>query len=316
MDKYERIKIDINILSPKSVMGIFNFIDNCFENTLDFKYFKKHIIEFNKQEQFFVCYYLKKYISNDENSYLNKYIKSINDDYLTFDNSSHINNTVKLIYENVDKISHHINLNIETLKRQTKLMYKSSKQLQFIDKPYNYRIPLFFTTSKYPTIKDSFINKNDFKKQVEIILDGIIPKNQFESFFNNSFLYSGNISDLQLLNIEIKNSKDVYSSFHEMYSIYSKARNHYAKNIKDSFDKSKKDKIKEINSSNVSSTRKSNLIALLPKIPTIEIVRLVDVMKVMYNTFPQIRESSSKYLQKNSTSTLEKYLLTQSRNIK
>lgn len=316
MNKYERVKIDLNILPPKSVMGIFNFIDNCFENTLDFKYFKKYIIEFNIQEQFFICYYLKKYISNSRSSYLNTYVKSIHDDYTAFDNSSQIDNTIELIYKNTDKISHYINLNLKTLKRQTKLMYKSSKKLQFIDKPYNYRVPLFFSTSKYPVIKDSFVNKDDFKKQVEMLLDGIIPKNQFEDFFNNSFLYRGNISDIQLLNIEIKNSKDVYSSFHKLYSIYSDARNHYAKSIKDSFDKSKKDKIKEINSSGDNDSKKTKLISLLPKIPLIETVKLFDVMVVMYNTFPQIRESSIKYLQKNPKTTLEKYLLTKSRNIK
>jgi len=316
MDKYERIKIDLDILPPQSVMGIFKFINNCFENSLDFKYFKKELLEFNKQEQFFICFYIKKYLSNSGNSYLNKYVKSIHDDYLDFNNTSHTDDVIELIYKNAEKILYYIDLNLKTLKRQSKLISKKSEGLQFIDKPYNYRIPLFFAVTKDAIVKDTFVDKNDFKKQIETLLDGIIPKAQFDEFFNNSFIYRGNISDIKLLNVEIENSNEVYSSFHKLYSIYSKARNHYAKTIKVSYEKGIKDKIKEINSSGDSDFRKSKLISLLPKKPIIEVVKLFDIMVIMYNTFPQIRETSLNYLQKNPKATIEKYLLTKSRNIK
>lgn len=316
MDKYKRINIDLDILSPKSVMEIFSFINDCFENSLDLKYFKKNLLEFNTQEQFFICYYLKKYTTNNLESYLNIYVKKINDDYLSFNNSFSIDDTIELIYINVDKIRNYIELNYKTLKRQTKLIHKDSKHFQFIDKPYNYRIPLFFNAPKYEVLKDIYINKDDFREQIAVLFNGVIPKTQFEEFFNNSFHYKGNISDIKLLNIEFVNSRDIYSSFHELYSIYSKARNHYAKSIKVSFDKATKDKIKEITFSNNSDFRKTQLISLLPKRPVIEIVKLFDIMVIMYNTFPQIRESSIKYLQDNPQATLEKYLLTKSRNIK
>lgn len=311
MAKYKRIKLNLEDLPPKSVSKVFTFIDELFENGFDVEQFEKVIHTNDIRETYFTYYYLKKYISDD---YLKKFFYESDNDLQTE------------IIENIKAIEIYIDNSFKTIERRYKKerLYGKHKHPYVIENVLNHRIPLYFIIDekeykKFLKIEDTIRIADKFKVKVKEILKEDISPKDFEQFFNNSFSYPNNTSDIEPLFIEINNSGRLYKNMHKVYQYYNNVLNKEYSKLNQSFNIAIENR-KAINAKKekkgfITPAEFERLIVLNRRIRPKKLIR-IHLMLIMYNAFPQIRESAKTYLKNNSAVKLMDYLRVKSKNIK
>ena len=326
MPTYYRIKLDITDLSPESASKVFQFLHTLLvDHSLDLNYFKHIISKSDIGEQYFILKYAKLYFSHDPDSYLNNWLKKLDVENQIIED----NNSFELIITNISIILNYIENNEKTIERQ----YKFCKKNEFDYSNLNvirYKIPLRSLTIKTQfdgnlrafetpifigktdeerTKKENYIIEKpsdyflEFKSNVFRILANIFDESQIEKLFYNSFSLQRSDKDPNCLNLEFKDSKILYDAFFEIYQTYNSEKNSGLR-VKQILEQRKQNK-------EIKRTRKK----FVAKLSNNKITKL-DIMKIMYNSFPQIRDTYKSFAKKNPSTDLNKYLLTKSRNIK
>ncbi len=328
MAKYKRTSLNLEDLSPKSASKVFTFIDELFDNSFDLKQFEKDIYGYDIGEKYFIYYYLRRYLSYDPDSYINR----SNDPRI-----EHFREQEEVI-NNIDRIKSFIDNEFKTVERRFKKAKGHNKYIHplVMDHILNHRIPLFFPINsielkKFIEVEHTLINVNNFKAKIKEILKDDIPSKDFEKFFYNSFSFPNNTTDVESLFIEIDNSRRLYKNMYKVYNYYNEVlRKEYdilnqrfnraienKKPIVEKLDGKSNNKLTSI------STKDFKRLIILGRRIKPKKLRRIDVMIIMYNAFPQIRESAKSYLNKNPNKTkgkaksrIEIYLETKGKNLK
>lgn len=319
MPKYDRIKLEIADLTPKSVCRVFEFLDTCLEvHNLDINYFKNNIDNFSIAENHFIFHFAKQYFSSSQRSYLNKWMRNqLGNDYQVEQSSSYASK----IFDGAEKILDYVRLNEKRVERQYKVFKKKDLYIYVKSNPNNYRIPLYFKNKTEDekkiierlSVKE--ISLESFKLEAKTILLEVMEIEEFNIFFNNSFDYVGNTHPVEELNLEFEKSDTLYSTIHRLYIYYNDVRNKQNEILNDYYQKLLDEKLNPKDPNKKPSEIRTKFI-LSQKIPSIQKVGRYEFMQIMYNAFPQIRDSYYLYLQKNPSSTRDSYLKIKSRNIK
>jgi hypothetical protein len=304
MSKSSSIKI--TDLSPESASKVFQFLHIFLEEKqLDVDYFKEELPKFTLEQQYFIFVYAKSYFINSEGGYLDRLLKRQERIYTDEETSQKFLEYASLITKNASKIFNIIDSNqLKVIEKKMKgFIANNNAKEDFITKlatkPCNYRIPLYI---KYEKIDKEDIEKkrstheissvfNNFKEDVFNILKPILNPDQIEQFFYNSFAFHSNVYPIELLHFEIT-SKEIFNScVRQLNKTYKNdVLPHVEKYTEDYNEKyNKRDKFNSVNR--------------------------VEFMIVMYNTFPQIRDSYLLYLQKDPSRSLIDFLNTQISNI-
>lgn len=314
MSNYNRINLDLTDLSPESASNIFLFLHNCLENEFSLEYYNNNILKYSIQERYFILNYAKQYFSNSPKSYLNKWMES---QAKLIDGGEHRERLPDFFFRlstNADIFLTFLKQSENTIKRQAKKTKKTGLSITTQNKLYDYRIPLYFKTDNkrdFSGLSSSEINLKSFKIMTKEIIGEIMDSEQFEDFFNNSFSFQGNLDKIKLLNIEMGNRTIAYSQFFHLYSYYDDERKYQNKVIGHYYNRLIEERVRQ--KKNLPEIRGKFM--KIPTIPYLGTVTRFDFMKIMYNTFPLIREQASEYLLKHPESDLDSYLKTKCRNI-
>ncbi|MDR6546685.1 hypothetical protein J2810_002791 [Chryseobacterium rhizosphaerae] len=329
MPKYERIKTHFTDLPPLSVSKVFEFLDQLYRNNLERGHFIEHFKKHTIQEQYFICYYAKIYFGESDKSFL-----SIELDKIFKTSDGERNSEIRKIKHNaVDLLAYIDNTQFKTLQRRTKLIKKRANGFEkhfFKPKMSNlrFRLPLYsfptkITYEENPEFVGSFYSEKEkeyalltgtemsitipseyfkkFKDYFFAIFEDELDYEQIGMLFVNSFSFVGSDAIIELLDLEFDNSTVIHHIFFEVYKKYNEIQSELSDHIakqKEATKNFKKDRKKLLSRIRIYSATKK------------------DFMKIMYNAFPQIRESYSSFKKKHPKITLDQYLTTKSRNIK
>ncbi|STC98392.1 hypothetical protein [Elizabethkingia anophelis] len=329
MPKYERTKTHLLDLAPLSVSKVFEFLDLLYRNNLDKNYFIEHFKQYTIQEQYFICYYAKIYFGESENSFLNIELENL---FRLYGNE--INSKIRHLKFNAISLLKYIDdTKFKTLERRVKLIKKREISFEkYMSHPkisnLRFRLPLYsfptkITYEENPEFVGSFYSEEE--KEYALLagkeMSVIAPSEYFEKFkdsffttfnkefdyeqiwmlFFNSFSFANNTTDIELLDLEFDNSTTIHQLFFEIYKEYNKIRFDLIQHME-----KHKNAIKDLKEKRRKFSIKIRMYSATKK----------DFMKIMYNAFPQIRESYSSFKKKNPKTTLDQYLTTKSRNIK
>ncbi|MCL1665560.1 hypothetical protein M2T78_14935 [Elizabethkingia ursingii] len=329
MPKYERIKTHLLDLAPLSVSKVFEFLDLLYRNDLDKNYFIEHFKQHTIQEQYFICYYAKIYFGEFENSFLNIEIENI---FRLYGNE--MDSAIRNLKFNAISLLKYIDdTKFKTLERRVKLIKKREIVFEkYMSHPkisnLRFRFPLYsfptkITYEENPEFVGSFYSEEE--KEYALLtgeeMSVTAPSEYFEKFkdsffetfnkefdyeqiwmlFLNSFSFADNTTDIELLDLEFDNSTTIHRLFFEIYKEYNKIRFDLIQHME-----KHKNAIKDLKEKRRKFSIKIRMYSATKK----------DFMKIMYNAFPQIRESYSSFKKKNPKTTLDQYLTTKSRNIK
>ncbi|WP_288443697.1 hypothetical protein [uncultured Chryseobacterium sp.] len=341
MKRNDLITLELTDLPLESLPKIFTFLENTLEEFLDLDVFEVKIKKFTILEQYFICKYGVEYYSKPKlTSWLNKQ----KEDHGMEDE------TVRRIQENsIEFLSsvEGMKNSLERIAKNHKRKYKNFKDLQF---PYeeeiiDYRIPLYFvpqTIEDFESRHKTFSqNKKRFKAEVFEIFRDIFSDHDLEWFFNNSFDFQFNPYPISLLYIEVQDVGDfksrvytLYQSYIEFYKSekvkYEKYFANYcedlAKGIKNSEIKEKRadsrgllietGRTVEMSEERKKFYPKPEKLKELKKSFVLSEVGKIDFIKVLYNSFPFIREEYVEKKIKNDDYTLDKFLSTFSTSIR
>ena len=274
MSAYDRINNVITELPPESAFKVFEFIKSLFDNRLDKQFFKDTFWSFNVAEQHYVCYYTKTYFdSSDRYTFFNKWIQEKGFEYSKAGEEQSFFDFKEELYQNRRQL-------VSILISYEKTAQRRLKQLKKFKVPFNqysdyfpegqidYRIPLYFKPNKF---KNYFLD----------VMNEVMSVEQAEEFFYNSFKFGNNLYDIKLLYIELND----LTLIKEQLSL---VKREYDNHIKYQLEKlvlthngkidTKPDK-KQIWYSKLTDDK-----------PT-----LTDFAKIMYNAFPQLRDTASKH---------------------
>ena len=317
MPKYDRIKLEITDLSLKSASMVFEFLDTCLESEeLNVTYFKNNIGNYSIAENHFIFHYAKQYFSSSQRSYLNRWMENqLGKDYQVEQSS----NYASKIFEGAEEILDYVRLNEKRVERQYKVFKKKDLYIYVKSNPINYRIPLYFKNKTEKKIIERLsvkeISLESFKMEAKTIFLEVMESEEFNIFFSNSFDYVGNIYPIEELNLEFEKSDTLYATIHRLYDYYNDVRNKQNEILSYYYQKLIDERLNPKDPTKKPSEIRAKFI-LSQKIPNIQKVGRLEFMKIMYNAFPQIRDSYYLYLRKNPNASLDSYLRTKSRNIK
>ncbi|PWB21493.1 hypothetical protein, partial [Flavobacterium sp. HTF] len=203
---------------------------------------------------------------------------------------------------------------IENNQKTTERQFKFYKKNEFDysgGEEICYKIPLHtLPTKKINDTESNPIGKSlnyslEFKTKVFELFADILNEDQIKELFLNSFSFGRSDGRPTYLNFEFKNSKKIYQTFFELYQFYNSERNSLLRG-KQILEKKKQDK-----GANTTRVRRK----FAPQLLNNKITKL-DIMKIMYNSFPQVRDNYKSFGRKKPLTTLDEYLLTKSRNIR
>lgn len=281
MSAYNRLNVAITEISPESSLKVFGFINDIFNKELLKDFFKDNFMKYNAGEQYFICYYLKNYIKSGRYNTFNEWLKEkqtayedngIEEEYFDFE---------ERVIENRNNLLAILDSYETTASRRFKLLKKNKIPYnQYFDKlsnleKTNFKIPLYYK----PKIFRSFIIK---------AMSEIISKEQAEMFFLNSFKYGNNIYPTKFLNIEVTDR----TLLTEQISI-----------IKAKFDNEHKFQLRKKKEEYNKSIEKKRSTKLEYKKPI-----AIDFARIIYNSFPEIRDVYFSKSFKNPEYTLDRYL--------
>ncbi|SUX46623.1 hypothetical protein [Chryseobacterium indoltheticum] len=341
MSRNNRITLELTELSLESVTKVFNFLENVLKDyLLDLDMFEEKIQKYSLLEQYFICEYGSIYYSKQK---INSLLKSRS--FTGYEDFQ-----IQSIKENADNF---IN-GVEGMRESLKKLAKNHKRKYgdfvtfklpdgFIEKPINFRLPLYFAAQTAEDFEKRFgtrsKTKSDFKQEVYSILEDFLQKEDIELLFNNSFAYSTNPYQIVLLYLTITNKTEfkkkmlrLYTSYSEYYQRgKSEYENYYKKYYSELAHQIKDKKIKKtVLDSRGLLVDTGEFIELTetrskfyPKLDTVadkqkfinskELFHLPEITKehfgkILYNSFVHIREGYVEKAIENPGLTLEQHL--------
>lgn len=330
MPQYNRTVLNITDLPPKSASNVFLFLDELFEQSLDLEYFKSNIENHTTQEQNYICIYAKVYFNTEKKGFLQSKIIELEKNF-TLEEVYHDINTIT---ENSKRLLKYIDqVKSKTLKRQNALIKERKLSVDFSKEisitSNSFRLPLYSKNKKIkysenPKLVEKFLSKEiielnlaqgrdpeiniasdffiEFRNFFYNVLDGVLDREHSTKIFYNSFLFDGNFMETRFLNIEFENSQIIHNSFYKIFNRYNELQTKLIEDIL----------TEDENVKNMSTIRRK----FIRKITKTNESTNVDFMKIMYNAFPQIRDTYTIYRKRNPHITLISYLTTKSRNIR
>lgn len=305
-------------LNPSSVIKIFKYIKDLIENKdLDLDFFNKRDKIFNREELYFVDYYIHSYLkSTKTQSYFKNWLQS-QEQYLDspelFDSFSDYRNSVDT---RVIQILDRINV-LERIRIAENISIKKN-YAEHNTIPISYKIPLIipFTIKNIDgKITKIFSPKAiDFKQYVIEKLSTVLSEEEALLFYNNSFSVQNNYLPPDLLNLKVVDKYSLGIAIQNIWKRYksrmfdkdwllTKRTNAIDKRIKGL-------KAKKEESTDIEFAIKS-LELLHYNITKNRITKKADkleFMKVLYNSFPYIREGYQKTLKKKNKLSIDEYL--------
>ncbi|WP_407556510.1 hypothetical protein [Winogradskyella sp. 4-2091] len=274
MSSYDRINNAITELPPKSAFNVFNFINELFENRLDRELFKQKFWSFNAGEQHYICLYLKYYFNGSKRyTFFNKWLQQKEFQHTQAGEEQLFHAFKEELYKNKQQLVAILISYEKTAHRRLNQLKKYKVAFDeygdfFNEGIINYRLPLYF---KHNKLKEYFLKA----------MQEVMTQQQAEALFVNSFDFGNNLYPIKLLYIELENLtyiKEQISLVKKEYDDYYKY--HSEKRILDhnnSFD-------------NLTPEKQQWYSKLKDEKPT-----NVEFVKIMYNAFPEIRDTASKH---------------------
>ena len=341
MKRNDLITLELTDISLESLPKIFTFLENTLEEFLDLDVFEVKIKRFTILEQYFICKYGIEYYSKRKlNSWLNKQKEyhGMEDD------------TLRRIQENAEEFLLSVEgmkNSLERIAKNHKRKYKNFKNLQF---PYeeeiiNYRIPLYFVPQTIEDFESRYKifskNKTRFKAEVFEIFGDIFSDHDLEWFFNNSFDFQFNPYPISLLYIEVQDVGDFKNRVYTLYQRYIEFYKSEKVKSEKYFANYCEDLAKGINNGEIKEKRIDSKGLLIETGKTIEVnenrkkfyptpekleelknsftlteVGKIDFTKVLYNSFPFVREEYIEKKVKKLDYTLDQFINTFSASIR
>lgn len=273
MSSYDRINNAITELPPKSAFNVFNFINELFENRLDKELFKQKFWSFNAGEQHYICLYLKYYFNGAKRyTFFNKWLQQKELQHTQAGEEQLFQDFKEDLYRNKQQL-------IAILFSYEKTAHRRLSQLKkykvafdeygefFNEGVLNYRLPLYF---KHNKLKDYFLKA----------MREVMTQQQAEAFFVNSFDFGNNLYPIKLLYIELES----LTYIKEQISLVKKEYDDYYKYHSEK-------RIQDHNNSidNLTPEKQQWYSKLKDEKPT-----NTEFAKIMYNAFPEIRDTASK----------------------
>lgn len=274
MSVYDRINNAITELPPESAFKVFEFIKTLFDNRFDKQFFKDTFWSFNAAEQHYVCYYTKIYFdSSDRYTFFNKWIEEKGFEYSKAGEEQSFFDFKEDLYKNKQQLVAILTSYEKTAHRRLNQLKKYKVAFDeygefFNEGIINYRLPLYFKHNKF---KEYFLNA----------MQEVMTQQQAETFFVNSFDFGSNLYPIKLLYIELDNLtyiKEQISLVKKEYDDYYKY--HSEKRILDHND----------SVGNLTPEKQEWYSKLKDEKPT-----NTEFVKIMYNAFPEIRDTASKH---------------------
>lgn len=341
MSRNDRITLELTELPLESVTKVFSFLENIVKDyLLDIDTFETEIQKYSLLEQYFICEYGSFYYSKQK---INSLLKS-----------QHFNGyddfQKRLIEENADNFIKGIEGMRESLKKLAKNHKRKYGDFStfklpdgFIEKPIDFRLPLYFTVETALDFEKRLGNrlktKSDFKQEIYTILREILQDEDIELFFNNTFAYSTNPYPIILLYLTINKKTEFKKKMLQLYTSYSnyylrgksQYENYYIEYHSDLAEQIKNKKIKKIvlNSEGllvdtgefIELTEQRS--RFYPKIKNkedkqkfikeLKLFRLPEITKedfakILFNSFVHIREEYIEKIIENPEFSIEQYL--------
>ncbi len=306
MTKYTRTNPSITDIEPIYAQKVFQFLNIWFnKEKVSVKFLKENLNKFDRGQQYFIVKYGQSYFDTENPSsfIVNRLeeMESSFEDIVDQEDSenqyeeflSHKNILVDNVLESLEYL--------RTIKPSVYQDYRYYKKhslpkslWQGVQSSINFKIPVYF-------------NQTDFKDCVFEKLAPFYTNKQIDDFYNNSFRHTVDTFPPKLLNLLIKNSGDLYKAIYDIYDFRLKEVSFRLKVAVENFNAKNKDKRKR-----TENELRKKFIADLK----FQKLKKYQVMYVMYNSFPQIRNTYRYSSAQNPEQTLESYLNTKSRNIK
>ena len=294
MKKYKRDIPKLTDLDPSDVSKIFSFLKILHDKKLRLDHLQTDLYKYSLYQQYFIVKYGKRYFNLDNtNSYLSKRLYDLEKDIESQDEEDAFIDYKEVITTN--------NLILQ-------------KKLDLLEKNIGNRIRYYLkhgiqnklSTSIAETVIDKkipvYLKSQEFKNTVYKSLKALYSKEQIDDFYINSFKSSTQSFPPKLLYLEIENSSNLYAAIYLLFNYKFKyvSENLRTLNSKYNYKVSKMPLDKQ---------------KFYKELETDKVTRY-DFMCIMFNAFPQIRDSYYKALKQTPSLTLKDYLTTKSRNIR
>ncbi|GAB5565164.1 MAG: hypothetical protein Wins2KO_22270 [Winogradskyella sp.] len=294
MKKYKRVIPRLTDLDPSDVSEIFSFLKSLFEVKLRLDHLQEDLYKHTLYQQYFIVQYGKQYFNLDNtNSYLSKRLYDLEQDIESQDEEDAF-----IAYKEV------ITTNNLILQKKLNLLEKN------IINRVRYYLKHGIQSKLSPSISETVIDKKipvylksrEFKKIVYKSLKALYSEQQIDDFYINSFKSSTQSFPPKLLYLEIENSSILYAA---IYSLFNYKFKYVSENLR------------TLNSKYNYKVSKMPLVKqkFYSELKTDKVTRY-DFMCIMFNAFPQIRDTYYKALKQTPSLTLKDYLTTKSRNIR
>lgn len=274
MSAYDRINNAITELPPESAFKVFEFIKILFNNRLDKQFFKDAFWNFNAGEQNYICYYLKTYFDNSQRyTFFNKWIEEKEFEYSEAGEEQSFFYFKEEIYQNKGQL-------MSILVSYEKTAQRRLKQLKKFKIPFN-QYSNYFSEDKIDYRVPLYLKPNKFKSYFLEVMNEVMSDEQAKVFFYNSFKFGNNLYPIKLLYIELSDM----TLIKEQMSL---VKREYDKQVKYQLEKA----VLEYNGKldNMPAKKQIWYSKLSVEKPTIK-----DFVKIMYNAFPQLRDTASKH---------------------
>ncbi|MFV0531758.1 MAG: hypothetical protein ACK5MD_10035 [Flavobacteriales bacterium] len=274
MGAYDRINTAITELPPKSAFKVFQFIDELFEKCLDRELFKQNFWSFNAGEQHYICLYLKHYFNGSERyTFFNNWVIQQEFKYRQSGEEESFHDFKEELYHNKKQLAAILTSYEKTAHRRLKQLKKYKVPFDeyaeyFHDGHIDYRLPLYFNRKE---LQEFFIKA----------MQEVMTSQQAEEFFINSFDFGNNLYPIRVLYIELDNLTDIKEQI-------TLVKDQYDKYFKYHVEKSIEDHNKGIDLLPLNKQQ------YYPKLKD-EKPTNTEFVKIMYNAFPEIRDTASKH---------------------
>lgn len=333
MSRNDRVSIKFTDLPIESTFKVTKFLnDFLIEDWLGLDVFEEKINKYTLLEQYFIYLYSQDYYSKHR---LKKWLNQTGND--RFDPE-----LIGILYTNSENFVLNIEGKIKSLRRILADSKRKGKvyekiNVSFREKPLEFRFPLYFP----PLLGDkSFSNKNytddvkHFKQYLRDLFQNMFSDEDVEHFIINSFKFKNNLYPIQLLYIEVDNITDFKNRMIELYNFYKdfydakrkRYRDYYDQSIENILNGKQRKKIIDVNGTVIetedfvldkdsSESRRKYYNGLKKKLELPEITKY-DFTKILYNSFPHIREDYIKKMIDNPDYKLEDYIIKTARSIR
>jgi hypothetical protein len=213
-----------------------------------------------------------------------------------------------------DKITEYISSLVEVCKSHENLskrrmisFLKSRHQINYRDQDI---LQLISNWKKLPISEN---NKQEFKSSIETIFAQFYTHEMINQIIENSFDVNAVGEDVKLLNFDFEHSADIGKAFYKLFSLYKSQ----AEFLKDKSDKNNKNLQKPKNQKvNKRGFKRADFLPQLDHLTYGQATQKLNIAKIMFLTFPQVRDNFSRYTSKKKVISLEGYLRIVSRNIR